>query len=53
MSNEHLLVLGGAVELKAGGVTVTLARGDVALLRAGASRRVASADGARVALARE
>ena len=35
------------------GVTVMLARGDVALLMAGAFRRVASPDGARMALARE
>ncbi|MDE0222474.1 MAG: cupin domain-containing protein [Spirochaetaceae bacterium] len=53
LTNEHLLVLSGAVELTADGVTVTVARGDVALLRADASRRVASTAGARVALARE
>ena len=53
LTNEHLLVLAGAVELTADGVAVTLARGDVALLQAGASRRVASTAGARVALARE
>ena len=52
-ANEHLLVLGGDVELTADGVTVMLARGDVAFLRAGASRRVASTAGAHVALARE
>ena len=52
-ANEHLLVLGGDVELTVDGVTVTLARGDVAFLRGGASRRVASMDGAHVALARE
>lgn len=52
-ATEHLLVLGGDVELTVDGATVTLARGDAALLRAGASRRVASPDGARVALARE
>ena len=46
-------MLGGAVELTMDGATVMLARGDAALLRAGASRRVASPDGARVALARE
>ena len=52
-ANEHLLVLGGDVELTVDGVTVMLARGDVAFLMAGTSRRVASPDGARVALARE
>ena len=52
-ANEHLLVLGGDVELTADGVTVMLARGDVAFLTAGASRRVASTAGAHVALARE
>ena len=52
-ANEHLLVLGGGVELTVDDVTVTLARGDVAFLRAGASRRVASTGGAHVALARE
>jgi mannose-6-phosphate isomerase-like protein (cupin superfamily) len=52
-ANEHLLVLGGDVELTADRVTVMLARGDVAFLRAGASRRVASTAGAHVALARE
>ena len=52
-ANEHLLVLDGYVELTADGVTVTLARGDVAFLMAGVSRRVMSTGGARVALARE
>ncbi len=52
-ANEHLLVLAGDVELTVDGVTVTLARGDAAFLRGGASRRVASPEGARVALARE
>ena len=52
-ASEHLLVLGGDVELTVDGVTVMLARGDVAFLMAGTARRVASPDGARVALARE
>ena len=52
-ANEHLLVLDGDVELTVDGLTVMLARGDVALLRAGASRQVASTAGARVGLARE
>ena len=51
--NEHVLVLAGDVELTADGVTVLLARGDVAFLRAGAPRSVASKTGAHVALARE
>ena len=53
LANEHLLVLGGGIELTVDGATVMLARGDAALLRAGASRRVEGTDGARVALARE
>ena len=47
------MVLRGDVELAVDGVTVMLALGDVAFLRAGATRRVASMDGAHVALARE
>ena len=52
-SNEHWMVVGGVIHLTVDGWKVELARGDVALLRAGAVRRIQSAEGASVALARE
>ena len=51
--NEHWVVVEGSIGLCVGDREFELAPGDVALLRSGALRRIRSADGARVALARE
>jgi mannose-6-phosphate isomerase-like protein (cupin superfamily) len=51
--NEHWLPLAGTVHLTVDGLAIELAPGDVALLRAGAVRRLQSETVARVALARE
>jgi len=51
--NEHWLVLSGTVDLTIDGVGLELSGDDVALLRAGAVRRLRSAEGARVVFARE
>jgi hypothetical protein len=51
--NEHWLVVDGEIHLAIDGWEVALAPGDVALLRAGAARRVEAAGRALAALARE
>jgi mannose-6-phosphate isomerase-like protein (cupin superfamily) len=52
-ANEHWAVVAGAVSLGLDGLEVELFPGDVALLRAGARRRLQAERGARLALARE
>ena len=52
-ANEHWLVDTGSVHLEVDGFEAALSSGDVAMLRAGAERRLSCADGARVVLARE
>ena len=51
--NEHWLVVDGALQLAVNGLEVELSPGDLALLRAGAVRRIGSDEGGQVALARE
>ena len=51
--NEHWLVVNGTVQLAVDGLEVELSQGDLALLRAGAVRRIHSHEGGCVALARE
>ena len=52
-SNEHWLVLAGAIHLTVDGREVELSQSDVALLRAGAVRRIRSYEDAQAVLARE
>ena len=51
--NEHWLVMGGSLHLTIDGLRIELSQGEVALLRAGAVRRIQSAEAARAVLARE
>ena len=51
-ANEHWAIAGGTVELVVDGNRAELTEGDVAMLRAGASRRIFSRDGGRLGLAR-
>ena len=51
--NEHWLVVGGTINLTVDGLELELSSEDLALLKAGAMRKVSSAEGARVILARE
>ena len=51
--NEHWLVLAGTVALQLDDGETILSPHDVALLRAGTRRRLATPDGARVIVARE
>ena len=51
--NEHWLVVGGTINLTVDGLEFELAGEDLAMLKAGAVRRISSAEGARVVLARE
>jgi mannose-6-phosphate isomerase-like protein (cupin superfamily) len=52
-ANEHWIVLEGSIHLKVEGLEVELGPHDLALLRAGATRRLSTSSGARLALARE
>ena len=51
--NEHWLIVGGTIDLTVDGLEIELSNEDLALLKAGAVRRISSAEGARVVLARE
>ena len=51
--NEHWLVVGGTIDLTVDGLELELSGEDLALLKAGAVRKISSAEGARVVLARE
>jgi mannose-6-phosphate isomerase-like protein (cupin superfamily) len=51
--NEHWLVVGGTINLTVDGLEFELAGEDLAMLKAGAVRKIRSAEGARVVLARE
>ena len=51
--NEHWLVVGGTIELTVDGLEIELSSEDLAMLKAGAVRKIRSAEGARVVLARE
>jgi mannose-6-phosphate isomerase-like protein (cupin superfamily) len=50
---EYWLPLQGTIQLTVGDLTAELFEGDVAMLRAGTTRRLRSREGAQVALARE
>lgn len=52
-TNENWIVLEGAVHLKVGNLDIELGAHDLALLRAGATRQLSAASGARLVLARE
>ena len=52
-ANEHWLVDVGSVILTIDGFETELVQGDVAMLRAGATRQLSAADGAKVCLVRE
>ena len=51
--NEHWLVVGGIINLTVDGLEFELSSEDLAMLKAGAVRKIHSAEGARVVLARE
>ena len=51
--NEHWLVVGGTINLTVDGLEFELTGEDLAMLKAGAMRKISSAEGARVVLARE
>ena len=51
--NEHWLIVGGTINLTIDGLEIELAGEDLAMLKAGAVRKIRSAEGARVILARE
>ena len=51
--NEHWLVVAGTINLTVNGLEFELSGEDLALLKAGAVRKIRSAEGARVVLARE
>ena len=51
--NEHWLVVEGTINLTVDGLEFELAGEDLAMLKAGAVRKIRSAEGARVILARE
>ena len=51
--NEHWLVVGGTINLTVDGLEFELSGEDLAMLKAGAVRKIRSAEGARVILARE
>ena len=51
--NEHWLVVDGTINLTVDGLELELSGEDLALLKAGAVRKIRSAEGARVVLARE
>ena len=51
--NEHWLIVGGTINLTVDGLEIELSSEDLALLKAGAVRRISASEGARVVLARE
>ena len=51
--NEHWLVVGGTINLTVDELALELSSEDLAMLKAGAVRKIRSAEGARVVLARE
>ena len=51
--NEHWLVVGGTINLTVDGLEFELSNEDLAMLKTGAVRKIHSAEGARVVLARE
>ena len=51
--NEHWLVVGGTINLTVDGLEFELSSEDLAMLKAGAVRKISSAEGARAVLARE
>ena len=51
--NEHWLIVDGTINLTVDGLEIELSNGDLAMLKAGAVRKISSAEGARVVLARE
>ena len=51
--NEHWLVGGGTINLAVDGLEIELSGEDLAMLKAGAVRKISSVEGARVILARE
>ena len=51
--NEHWLIVGGTIDLTVDGLKLELSGEDLAMLKVGAVRKVSSAEGARVVLARE
>ena len=51
--NEHWLVVGGTINLTVDGLELELSSEDLAMLKAGTVRKISSAEGARVILARE
>lgn len=53
LQNEHWIVTEGALQLAVDGVTVTLTKEDVALLRAGAVRAIQATSQAQAVVARE
>ena len=51
--NEHWLVIGGTINLTVDGLALELSNEDLAMLKAGAVRKISSVEGARGILARE
>ena len=51
--NEHWLVVGGTINLTVDELEIELSNEDLAMLKAGTVRKIRSAEGARVVLARE
>ncbi len=51
--NEHWLVVNGTIDLTVDGLEIELSNEDLVLLKAGAVRKIHSAEGARAILARE
>ena len=51
--NEHWLMVGGTIDLTVDGLEIELSGEDLAMLKAGVVRKISSAEGARVVLARE
>lgn len=51
--NEHWLIVGGTIDLTVDGLEFELENEDLAMLKAGAVRKIRSAEGAHIVLARE
>ena len=51
--NEHWLIVGGTINLIVDGLEIELSNEDLAMLKAGAVRKINAAEGARAVLARE
>lgn len=51
--NEHWLIVNGTIDLTVDGLEIELSSEDLAMLKAGAVRKISSAEGARAILARE